>query len=83
MSNRKDNKNTQGSYSLEDEYILNNDLTTWSTRELISLLRSQLGRENPDANRMIKEILATREHIPTVKEAKEIRKKKQQEKQNR
>lgn len=87
MSNRKDIKSEQGTYS-DDTYTkeyLNPDFdwNTLHTRFLITLLRSKEGRENLALHEKLKEVLATREHIPTVKEAKIIRKKNQLAKQNR
>lgn len=59
------------------------DWTRHSTKELLVLLRSQLGREVPEFNAKFKEILATRPNIPTKQQAKAARIEKAKQQKNR
>lgn len=84
MSNRKIDEYICGAITLDDSMLEPGyDWSQHHTRELLEFLRCQDGRENPAFNKVLKEVLSTREHIPTVKQAKELRKKKAKEKQNR
>ena len=81
---KKDNKKAQGQYHYVESYLDPEfDWNTIHTRELLTILRSQIGREHTGLHKKIKELLSVREHIPTKREAKEIRKNKLKEKANR
>jgi hypothetical protein len=85
---KKDNKRYQRYAWFSEEEIESYldptfDWTTIPTRHLLDMLRSEQGREHTGLHKKFKEVLVDREHIPTKAEAKEIRKKKLKEKQNR
>lgn len=82
---RKDNKKNQGYGVCNVEAYLDPefDWNTIHTRGLLDMLRSQDGREHTGFHKKLKEVLSEREHIPTKREAKELRKKKLKEKENR
>jgi len=83
MSNKKDIKRDNPWTGVELEELLEWDLEKESTRSLILMLRSQYGREDEILRSRLKTILASREHIPTVKEAKELRKQRSRERKHR
>ena len=54
-----------------------------NTRELISMLRSEIGRDYTAFHRQLKKVLSTRENIPTKQQAKELRRIKAKGQRNR
>jgi hypothetical protein len=67
------------SYMLEPGY----DWSKHSTKELLCILRSELGRESPDFHAKLKNVLATRPNIPTKQQAKAKRVEKAKAQRNR
>ena len=82
-------RDQEGCYGLDDEehysYMLDSgyDWSKHSTRYILMLLRSQLGREHPEFNRVFKSVLSTRENILTKQQAKDKRKALAHEQKNR
>lgn len=78
-----------GAYQASDadhfEYMLapSYDWSQHSTKELLMLLRTQLGREVPEFHAKFKEILATRPNIPTKEQAYAARIQKAKQQKNR
>lgn len=57
------------SYMLDRDY----DWNQHSTKELLAMLRSQLGREDPIFHELFRDVLSTRPNIPTKQQAKAVR----------
>ena len=87
LSNR--DRSIEGALSLDSyEYYTDMldpgyDWSKHSTKEILCMLRSQLGRESPDFNAKFKSILATRPHIPNKQQAKAKRLEKAKAQKNR
>lgn len=87
MTTRPNRKDSGPHYCDDLEYspylLERENLENMSTRLLLQYLRSKDGRENETFRDLLKEILATREHIPTKAQARELRRQKAKAKKHR